>query len=158
MEEKFDKFAVKLAQKYKYQEVPWAVLTQVVLCIYLVLTSLSMLLRPDFLSVTACALGIYATECPQNVKRSMFRLLVLLVAITFIYDIVFLLFIHDSEQEDNSAGGMQTNLRRFAYFFTWISFFFRPVVILVLWKVSLDFRKIMRNKIGGGRNATGAGN
>jgi hypothetical protein len=119
------------------------------LCIYFVLTALSMLLRPDFLSVTACALGIYATECPQNIKRSMFRILVIFVVITFVYDIVFLLFIHDSTQEDSESAGMLTNLRRFAYLFVWISFFFRPIVILVMWKVSLDFRKIMRNKTGG---------
>lgn len=38
------------------------------------------------------------------------------------------------------------NVRRFAYFFAWISFIFRPIVLLVLWKDSLDFRKIIRHK------------
>jgi hypothetical protein len=65
-----------------------------------------MFLRPDFLSVTACALGIYATECPQTIKRHLFRMLVLFVVVTFIYDIVFLMFIHDAETEDNESGGI----------------------------------------------------
>ena len=64
LEAKFDVFAQKLANKYQKQEMPWAQVTQAVLSVYLVLTSLSMFLRPDFLSVTACTLGIYATECP----------------------------------------------------------------------------------------------
>jgi hypothetical protein len=81
-------------------------------------------------------------------------MLVLFVAVTFIYDIVFLLFIHDAETEDNESGGTEVNLRRFSYFFCWISFFFRPVVILVLWKDSLDFRNIMRSK-GGARKGFG---
>ena len=75
-------------------------------------------------------------------------MLVLFVTLTFVYDTVFLFFIHDSESDDNQFSGMQINVRRFSYFFVWISYFFRPVVILVLWKDSLDFRKIFRNKAG----------
>ena len=41
---------------------------------------------------------------------------------------------------------MAINVRRFAYFFAWISFAFRPIVILVIWKDSLAFRKIIRQK------------
>jgi hypothetical protein len=37
-------------------------------------------------------------------------------------------------------------VRRFAYFFAWISFAFRPIVIIIIWKDSLDFRKIIRQK------------
>ena len=117
-----------------------------VLVIYLILTSFSMFLRPDFLSLTAVALGIYATENPQNIKRSLFRMLVAFVMVTFVFDLVFLLFIHSSDADDEESGGTVTNVRRFAYFFAWISFFFRPIVIAVLWKDSLDFRTIVRHR------------
>lgn len=41
---------------------------------------------------------------------------------------------------------MQVNVSRFAYLFVWLSFLFRPVVILLLWKASRDFRRIVRGK------------
>jgi hypothetical protein len=66
--------------------------------------------------------------------------------ISFVYDLVYLLFIHNSEAVDAEFGEMQASVRKFAYFFFWISFAFRPVVILVLWKDSLDFRKIIKHK------------
>lgn len=87
------------------QEVPWLQVTQVVLLIYFVLISLSSLLRPDFLSLTACTIGIYATENPQNIKRSLFRMLVIFVLMTFVYDFVFLFFIHNSDADDAENAG-----------------------------------------------------
>ena len=73
-------------------------------------------------------------------------MLVVFSVVSFAYDLIYLLFIHDSDAVDAEFGDMQTGIRRFAYFFFWISFAFRPVVILVLWKDSLDFRKIVRHK------------
>jgi hypothetical protein len=54
---------------------------------------------------------------------------------------------------------LAVNVRRFAYFFAWISFAFRPIVILIIWKDSLDFRKIIRQKseMGGGSVQGGGG-
>ena len=131
--------------------------TQAVLLIYFIMVAFSSLLRPDFLSLTAVSLGIYATENPQNLKRSLFRLLVVFTLITFVYDFIFLFFIHSSDADDAENAGQANNVRRFAYFFAWISFFFRPVVILVLWKDSLEFRRIIRNK-GKPVDALGGGN
>lgn len=136
-----------MARKYKYEEVPWALATQIVLFIYLVLTTFAMFLRPDFMSITAIALGIYATESPKNVKWSTFRYLVAMVFLSFVYDLAYLLFIHDSEADDELNLGMMNNVRRFAFFFAWISLLFRPVVFMVLWKDSLDWRRIMRDKL-----------
>ena len=125
---------------------PWELVTQITLVIYLVLTCLAMFLRPDFMSLTVCCLGIYSVETPDNITRSLFRMLVVFSVVSFVYDLIYLLFIHDSESVDAEFGEMQTGVRRFAYFFFWISFAFRPVVILVLWNDSLDFRKIVRHK------------
>lgn len=41
---------------------------------------------------------------------------------------------------------MAIPVRRFSYFFCWLSFAFRPFVIAVFWKDSLDFRNIIRGK------------
>ena len=125
---------------------PWELVTQVTLGIYLMLTCFAMFLRPDFMSLTVCCLGIYSVENPENITRALFRYLVVFSAISFVYDLAYLVFIHSSEAIDAEFGDMQTGVSRFAYFFFWISLAFRPVVILVLWKDSLDFRKIVRHK------------
>jgi len=107
------------------------------------------------MSLSVCCLGIYSIQNPDNITRSLFRMLVVFTVISFIYDLIYLLFIHDSSAIDAEFGEMQTGVRMFAYFFCWISLGFRPVVILVLWKDSLDFRKIVRHKqdsMGSGAN------
>jgi len=62
--------------------------------------------------------------------------------VTFVYDLVYILFLKDNEATDAEFSDMMSGVRRFAYFFFWISFLLRPVVIIVLWKDSLDFNKI----------------
>lgn len=105
-----------------------------------------MFYRPDFMSMTAVSIGIYSVMNPQNITRTLFRLLVVFVFTTFIYDVIFLIFIHNAEADDELDSNMAVNVRRFSYFFCWISFAFRPIVILILWKDSLDFRTIIRHK------------
>lgn len=114
-----------------------------------------MFARPDFLSLVIITLGFFALECPSYVSRRAFRMLVLMALLTFVYDLIFLLLIHDSQSEDNEFQGMQVNLSRFAYMFVWISFLFRPVVILILWKDSREFNKIIRSK--GGKDTNNGG-
>ena len=132
-------------------EVPWAELTKAALLVYFGLTMLSMIARPDFLSLVVITLGMFAMECPNYITRRTFRMLVGLSLLTFVYDLVFLIFVRNVEAEDMEFQGMQVNISRFAYLFVWLSFLFRPVVIVLLWKDSRDFRKIIRGK--GGDNA-----
>ena len=79
---------------------PWAELTKAALLVYFGLTMLSMIARPDFLSLVVITLGIFAMECPNYITRRTFRMLVGLALLTFVYDLVFLLFIRDVQAED----------------------------------------------------------
>ena len=85
-------------------------------------------------------------------------MLVGLALLTFLYDLVFLLFIRDVQAEDMEFQGMQVNISRFAYLFVWLSFLFRPVVIVLLWKDSRDFRRIIRGKSGDNEDEAGPSN
>lgn len=114
----------------------------------------AMFYRPDFMSMTAISIAAYIVINPAGSKRSDFRLLVVFLFVSFVYDLIFLVFLHDSEADDALDSNMAINVRRFAYFFSWLSFAFRPVVILILWKVSLHFRRIVRGKQNG-QNSTG---
>jgi hypothetical protein len=155
LERAFDAKVNELAQKYNYQQIPWLNLTKLVLLVYFVLTIFSMFYRPDFMSITAVSIGGYILINTSGSRRSDFRLLVLFLFISFVYDLIFLIFLHDSEADDELDSHMADNVRRFAYFFAWLSFAFRPAVILVLWKVSLHFRSIVRQKNGGAESADG---
>lgn len=100
MERKFDDFATSIAQKYNYPQIPYDKLTKAILLIYLIITQFSMYYRPDFMSCTAVAIGIYAVMNPHNITRQLFRILVVFLFITFIYDFIYLIFIHSSEAVD----------------------------------------------------------
>lgn len=112
----------------------------------MVVTCFSCYYRPDFMSLTAIAMGTYAVECPNFFRRWVFRLLVCFIAFTFVFDFIHLIFLHDSREDDEADCEMTKNVRRFSYFFAWISFLIRPVVIVVFWKDSLDFMKIIKNQ------------
>jgi len=107
-----------------------------------------MIARPDFLSLVVITLGMFAMECPSYITRRTFRMLVGLALLTFVYDLVFLIFVRNVEAEDMEFQGMNVNISRFAYLFVWLSFLFRPIVIVLLWKDSRDFRRIVRGKGG----------
>jgi mannose/fructose/N-acetylgalactosamine-specific phosphotransferase system component IIC len=96
------------------------------------------------MSIAVITAAMFAIENHQYVHRKHFRLLVAFTVVTFIYDLVFLFFIRDVKAEDAEFDGLHINLNRFAYTFVWISFLFRPIVILVLWRDSLEFRRIIR--------------
>lgn len=123
---------------------PWALVTKIVLLIYLVLTCFSGFYRNDFMSLTAISLGIFAVECPSFFRRWIFRLLVAFIFLTFVFDIVHLIFLHDSREDDEADSGIAIGVRRFSYLFAWLSFLFRPVVIAVFWKDSLDYLSIIK--------------
>ena len=81
-------------------------MTKSALLVYFGLTMLSMMARPDFLSLVVISLGIFAMECPNYITRRTFRLLVAVSLVTFLYDFVFLLFIRDAQAEDMEFQGM----------------------------------------------------
>ena len=51
LSKKVELFAHGFAKKMGYETVPWYLVTQIVLFIYMILTILSMFFRPDFINV-----------------------------------------------------------------------------------------------------------
>lgn len=69
-----------------------------------------------------------------------------MVFISWVWDFFYLFWFTSASAEDDEDGGMEYNVRRFSRLFSYISFFFRLVVLLVFWKDSVDFSKIIRKK------------
>ena len=112
----------------------------------MILTMLVMFQRKDTLSITVCSCAVYVLECPQFISRQTFRGFVLMILVSWVWDFFYLFLFTSAADEDEEDGGMEYNVRRFSRLFSYISFFFRIVVVAIFWKVSLDFSKIVRAK------------
>ena len=145
---KFDEQASALAAKYghNYDDMPWIQITQGVTYIYLILTMLVMFQRKDSLSITVCTCALYVLEFPQFVSRQTFRGFVLMIVVSWAWDFLYLFIFTSAADEDEEDGGMEYSVRRFSRLFSYISFFFRIIVVAVFWKVSLEFSKIIRKQ------------
>ncbi|TNV72186.1 hypothetical protein FGO68_gene616 [Halteria grandinella] len=150
LEEKLDAVANNLALKYGYDSVPWFALTWWVLWIYTILTLLVMFLRPDFLNLTICIIGLYMMFNTDRITKNKFRMLVFGVALSIVYDLVWFFMKHQEYAPDVGAtettSGVEAGVKKFSLMMAYTSFFFRFFVMIVLWKDSLDFSKIIQNR------------
>ena len=104
-----------------------------------------MLKRNCFLSLTVAAVALYVLDNPAAITRQTFRGLVLMIAVSWVYDFVSLFLIEPSaSEEDEEDGGNEYKLRRFVRLIAYITLLFKVILVLVFWKDSLDFRNIIR--------------
>lgn len=126
-------------------EIPWGKILFGVLNVQFVLTVLSMLTRPCFLSLTCLTLGMFSIYQHNLFSREYFRYLVVGLLINAVYDFLWLMIINSADADDEEDGGKAYMIRRLSLLFAYIAFFFRIIVILTFWKVSLNYRQYMRS-------------
>lgn len=107
---------------------------------------IAMFSRPEFLSMAILGLAIYTLELTRKATLRLYRLILLLSVISFIYDGLFLFVLHNKQAEDQETQNMSRDVSNVAYIAVWISFVLRPVIILVFWRGTLNFRKDIRQK------------
>ena len=90
----------------------------------MLLAMLTQIHRKDFVTITVCAVGFYMLSYPQGVRRSQFRLLVLLIILSLGQD-VFWLLLNDDINDDSEDGGLEKNVKSFSRTMSWISLFWR---------------------------------
>ena len=130
------------------KEIPWKWIAKGALFVYLILTCLVMFHRPDFVNITAAMIGTYIIQNPEVCEWASWRKYTMLVACTFLYDLIFLCFVSDSHGENESNGGKGSWLLYFSLLCCWISFVLRPFIALILWYCSHDFIKIIKGDRG----------
>ena len=86
MEQLFDNYTNQLAKQYKVENIPWQRVTEAVVAIFIILVLLQMLKRNCFLSLTVAVLAIYVLNNPATITRQTLRGLVLLIAVSWVYD------------------------------------------------------------------------
>ncbi len=119
-----DNIGLSIASKLGFQNVPWFTLTKVMLWIYTVLTIFVLFFRPDFVNLTVCIVALYMLGNTARVKRVTFRMLVLGIFLSLLYDIFFFL-LNSQGGDQNYDGGVEKGVRNFSLTMSYISFFFR---------------------------------
>jgi len=122
IEHHVDVYASKLAVKAGLDTVPWFQLTWWLLWIYTCLTLFGMFLRPDFLNLTVCVVGIYMMFNLDIITKTKFRLLVLGIFLSQIYDALWLYLKHS---EYAAASDGESGLRHLSLSLSYASFILR---------------------------------
>lgn len=155
-ESRFDDYALKVnaivgkqlkqTPVYNADDIEWAQILNGCLWTYFLLTCFSSLMRPDFMSLTCIGIAFLSINEPIRYGRRVFRAVVAMLLTTFVYDALWLLWLRSSSAEEIENGGNGWFIRWFSSLNAYLSFFFRIIVIAVFWKVSLNYRKIIKTK------------
>ena len=153
-ETQFDNYALKVhaivgsklnqAPVQDANDIEWAQVLNGCLWTYFLLTCFSSLMRPDFMSLTCIGIAFLSINEPIRYGRRVFRIVLAMLLTTFVYDALWLLWLRSTSAEDFENGGGAWFIRWFSSLNAYLSFFFRIVVIAVFWKVSLNYRKIIK--------------
>lgn len=148
MEKKFDAHLDKLTKRAGFDSstLNWLDALEKILFVQLGLCCLTMFARPSFLTLTVCTIGLYMTAYPNNIRFKQFRLLMFFTLLSWVYDAIWLLLINSKADEDEQDGGVESTVRGFALLFAYISLAFKVIVFAVIWKVSVNFRTIVRGR------------
>lgn len=123
---------------------PWYLLTIIVLWLYIVVTALACFYRADFLNATICVVAFYMVSEPHSVKKWTFRLLVLGVLMSLLFDFAFFM-LNDFDLKKVQGGDTSLTIT-VGYYATVFGFFFKFFVALVFWKDSTDFNRIIKKQ------------
>lgn len=95
-----------------------------------------MFLRPDFLNLTVCLLGLYMMFNIDMISKTKFRMLVLGIFLSLIYDIIWFYIKHSEyaggSDLTKSDGNTEVAIRKFSLLVSYTSFFFRVSNKLIL--------------------------
>lgn len=109
--------------KLGFSHVPWFTLTKVVLGIQTILTCFVLFFRTDFVNLTVCTSAIYMINNTDKIRKTTFRVLVLGIFLSLVYDLTWFL-LHD-QGNDEIDGGVTKSIRSFSLTVSYFSFFFR---------------------------------
>jgi len=124
IEKQLDQVAAEFAQKIGYDSVPWFKLTVQLIYLYSAVTIFVMFLRPDFLNLTICVTALYMLNNLEMITKGKFRVLVLGVFLSLIYDLIWF-YIKHSEYTNDADGSNETGMRKFSLIMSYASFLLR---------------------------------
>lgn len=134
LEAKIDEVANTFARRAGYSSVPWFMLTWWLLWMYTGLTILVMFMRPDFFNLTICVTALYMMFNTDRITKNKFRLLVLGIFITLIYDFFWFYMKHaEYTTEPKADGSGEVRVRRFSLMMAYASFLLRVKLNILMY-------------------------
>lgn len=128
-----------------YRSVPWLGATWFFLYVQFILAMLTQIHRKDMITISVCAIGFYMLSYAEHTRRSQFRLLVGFIFCSIVQDAFWFVMNRDTE-DDEDDGGLERGVKSFSRTLSFVSFFWRFLLAAVLWKDSLDFVAIIKEK------------
>jgi hypothetical protein len=119
--------------------------TFVMTAIYTLITCLVSFYKADFINLTVCIMAIYLLVNAEAGLAGTFRILVLMLIISLVYDILWFTMRNSntSDPNDPEMKSLEVTIIAFSYWMAVISFFFKIVMSFVYWRVSLDFASVI---------------
>uniref|UniRef100_A0A7S3FXC5 Uncharacterized protein n=1 Tax=Strombidium rassoulzadegani TaxID=1082188 RepID=A0A7S3FXC5_9SPIT len=152
--DKVDPFTENIALNvFNYEEEDYHLflfkMLKVVTGIYMGFTLLISISRPDFLNTSICFLAIYQLSNIDELRKHVFRLLVVGVAISFVYDFAWLNLLWTEYEEDlaesSELGKVEMGIKQFSLYLSFLSLIFRVIVFAAYWRASIDFKSIVKD-------------
>ena len=148
---KLDELVQPLKEKSTLGELFWSAAFVFAYLIYLLLTLLLWIHKPEFLNLAIWCVSSYLLpfmrlpgdlNSPRHKKKAI-RIAVVLIFFSWIWDIVWLIFCFgDWWGELKYDGNIEQGLRRFWVVMTIISMVLRVIIFLIYWKLSLDYYRL----------------
>ena len=121
------------------KDTKWAQTSIYLFGVWTLLTAIVCFEKPDFLNLTIGCVGMFLMLDPQNIKNSYLRMIVLSLAVSEVYDLLWLFNKTDEYWDDLSENG----LSQVILVLTIIMFFYKIMLFAVVWKSSLNFKKFV---------------
>ena len=109
-----------------------------------------MFLRPDFLNLTICLAGSYILDHEQVRTKGKFRVLVLAIFISLLFDLLWFL-IKTSEYsagDKQNDGSAEAGLRKFSLVVSYASFILRVSYMAITPLIAPDSRRVLEGLHG----------
>jgi len=147
MAKSFESVSDNLSLALGIRRTPWFKIMQYFNIVYTLLTLVTLFLRSDFINLTVCVLIYYCIAFVNSIPRYLFRLILVGLVFSWFSDFMWFL-LHTSTWWDRAAydGDVELTLRRVVVIISYLSFLFRIFVIVIFWKLSVDFNRLIRNR------------
>lgn len=135
VEKRVDVVSQKIAQRFGYAQVPWFKLTWYLLWVYTGLTCLIMFKREDFMDLTICVVALYMLFNTDRITRFIFRLLVLCIIVSLLYDILWFVVKHYEYTSTGGTeeGGNEIKIRQFVLLVSYVTFILKVLYLILLY-------------------------
>lgn len=124
--------------------IKWARATFVLTIIFTIITCLACFYKPDFLNLTVCTVAIYILSNAQDSQQKHFRYLIFGTVLSFVYDLIWILFKgFDYSGDDEENGGMEAKIKKFSLLMVILSLIIKVFMVIVFWMASLKFADVI---------------